>query len=54
LKDSEFRNRIAEVFKMIYWNSGTQVSEYRKTRFELVKTKKLFLFRNTYFGVQIY
>ncbi len=38
---------------MMYWNSGTQVSEFRKTRFELVKTKKV-LFRNTYFGVQVY
>jgi hypothetical protein len=52
LKASEFRNKIAEVFKMINWNSGTQVSEFRKTMFELVKTKKLF--RNTYFGVQVY
>jgi hypothetical protein len=39
LKASEFRNRSAEVFKMIYWISGTQVSEFRKTRFELVKRK---------------
>ena len=52
MKASEFRNKIAEVFKMINWNSGTQVSEFRKTMFELVKTKKLF--RNTYFGVQVY
>jgi hypothetical protein len=52
LKASEFRNKIAEVFRMINWNSGTRVSEFRKTMFELVKTKKLF--RNTYFGVQVY
>jgi hypothetical protein len=38
---------------MTYWNSGTQVSEFRKARFELVKTKKL-LFRNKYFGDQVY
>ena len=38
---------------MIYWVSGTQVSEFRKMRFELIKTKKL-LFRNTFFGVQVY
>ena len=38
---------------MIYWNSVTQFSEFRKMRFELVKTKKI-LFRNTYFGVQVY
>jgi hypothetical protein len=42
LKASEFRNKIAAVFKMIYWNSGTRASEFRKT-----------LFRNTYFGVQV-
>ena len=52
MKASEFRNKIAEVFRMINWNSGTRVSEFRKTMFELVKTKKLF--RNTYFGVQVY
>jgi hypothetical protein len=39
LNASEFRNKSAEVFKMMYWISGTQVSEFRKTRFELVKTK---------------
>ena len=38
---------------MIYWVSGTQVSEFRKMRFELIKTKKI-LFRNTFFGVQVY
>jgi hypothetical protein len=41
LKAYEFRNKIAEVFKMKYWNSGTQVSEFRKIRFELVETKKI-------------
>ena len=35
----EFRNTSAEVFKMLYWISGTQVSEFRKTRFKFVKTK---------------
>ena len=39
---------------MIYWNSVRQFSEFRKMRFELVKTKKIVLFRNTYFGVQVY
>ena len=38
---------------MTYWNSRTQVSEFRKARFELVKTTKL-LFRNTDFGDQVY
>ena len=52
-KASEFRNKVAEVFKMIYWNSVRQFSEFRKMRFELVKIKKI-LFRNTYFGVQVY
>ena len=35
---------------MIFWNSVTQFSDFRKTRLELEKK----LFRNTYLGIQVY
>jgi hypothetical protein len=38
-KAPEFRNTSAEVFKMLYGISGTGVSEFRKMRFEFVRTK---------------
>jgi hypothetical protein len=38
---SKVRNTSAEFFKTICWSSRTKISEFMKTRFELVKTKKI-------------